>query len=510
MAVALHANIDTSWIDETPVLDDLQAGSLKRILQLADQLPDDWSGMMGRTTLQEDFTSLRFQLAFMSYALALAHVHRMPAAPGLFKKPFEQLIQKILSPDCWMYWHYVSTGMGPVTRFDRNSSLGKLPAEWNPVVKDNIMYSAYLQSMALLYHYLFRDDRYAQPGALTLAINPFSWGGDEKLRFEYDERSLNDHIYWQMVQTGYLGVACEPNCIFQICNQPPILGFRFNDLVYGGNQAKEVTDGYMRAWSDFGILTEDGRFTMMVQERERVAHAPQNAPWVDFWQGAMMHAWNPDFVKECYPKQMAMWSVDAPDGSRWIKPAVSLVKDYPPLTCDLGWAAVCASELGDTDSLGRLLTFADSHLQPKWQDGALYYKRHDEWFDADGMLSAMDPHTSNALLPYARLNVPGGLKKLYDGPLNDDHFSRPAIVAMSDGVDLRRAWFDTDRNALVITVGKSTNKKPVSLEISNAPGEPLLTVADGIVRSSKVKRLRDGALAVDFRHTGPATLVLTW
>lgn len=207
---------------------------------------------------------------------------------------------------------------------------------------------------------------------------------------------------------------------------------------------------------------------------------------------------------------MAMWSVDAPDGSRWIKPALSLVKDYPPLTCDLGWAAVCASELGDTDSLNRLLKFADTHLQPRWQDGALYYKRNDQWFDADGMLAAMDPHTSNALLPYARLNVPSGLKKLYDGPLNDNHFAQPAIVAVSEGADLRRAWFDPDRNALAVSVGKATAKKPVSLEIANAPGEPLLTVTDGILRSSAVKRLASGNLAVDVHHDGPATLVLTW
>ena len=55
-----------------------------------------------------------------------------------------------------------------------------------------------------------------------------------------------------MVQKGYLGIACEPNCVFQICNQVPILGFRLHDTIYGGDIAQEVTEGYLRAWSEFG------------------------------------------------------------------------------------------------------------------------------------------------------------------------------------------------------------------------------------------------------------------
>jgi hypothetical protein len=89
------------------------------------------------------------------------------------------------------------------------------------------MYSAYVQSMTLLYNYLFDDDRYCQPGALTFSFFTPFWGGAEK-RFEYDQNTLNEHVYWQMVESGYLGVACEPNCVFQICNQPAILGFRLS------------------------------------------------------------------------------------------------------------------------------------------------------------------------------------------------------------------------------------------------------------------------------------------
>ena len=164
MAIATQERIDTQWVDQIPELDDLQAGAIRRIVNLSQQLPGDWSGMMGRDiVLSEDFSALRFQLSYMTYALALAHVHRLPAAPGLFKRPFENLIKKLLHPDAWHYWSNVSTGMGPA-----NKDLGPLPRAWDPVAKENIMYSAYLQSITLLYHYLFRDDKYAQPNSLSL------------------------------------------------------------------------------------------------------------------------------------------------------------------------------------------------------------------------------------------------------------------------------------------------------------------------------------------------------
>ena len=255
-------------------LDDLQRGHIRRMLNLAGQLPDDWSGMMARTSLQEDFGGYRFQLAYMAFALALTHVHHLPAARGYFKRPFKRLIEKMRSPDVWTYWHYVSTGNGPL-----NKAQGELPSEWNPIIKDNIMYSAYLQSMALLYHYLFNDDHYAQENALSLVFKPIFWGSEK--RYDYDENSINEHLYWGMVERGYMGIACEPNCVFQICNQVPILGFRFHDIIYGGETAKEVTEGYLRAWDEFGVLNENGHFNMMVMEQERNVVTPE-APWSDF------------------------------------------------------------------------------------------------------------------------------------------------------------------------------------------------------------------------------------
>jgi hypothetical protein len=459
-----HAAPNATSAAEPAHLNDVEAGHLRHMMNLAARLPDDWSGMMGRTTLQEDFGSLRFQLAYMAYALALTHVHRLPAAPAVFRKPFDALIQKMLSPDVWTYWHFVSTGNGPFNR-----GLGELPAQWDPVAIDNIMYSGYIQSMALLYHYLFRDGKFAEPGALTFSVHPLFWSQGGK-HFPYDERSLNQHLYWNMVERGYLGIACEPNCVFQICNQIPILGFRFHDLVYGGELAAEVTNGYLAAWSEFGVLNGVGHYNMMVQERERRVITPDAAPWTDFWQAALMHAWHPELVEAHYPNHIKHWSLPGPDGTLTIKPAKSLSSDStaPASARDFGWAAVCASEMGDTSTLDRLLAYADRFLDPRWSEGGRYYPRRDDVLDDNGLPVAMDPHTGNVLLGYARLNVPNGLQRLYASPLDDAHFDAPALVDMTPELDVRQAWFDREVRRLTLRVGPlNRNNVTARLSIGN-------------------------------------------
>jgi hypothetical protein len=462
-------------------LDDAQAGQLRRILALSAQLPDDWSGMHGKSSLQEDFGALRFQLAYMSWVLALTHRHRLPAAPGLFKPAFARLIEKMLSPDVWSYWYYVGTGGGPF-----NASLGPLPPRWNPVDTDNIMYSAYVQSMALLFHHLFDDDRFARPGALTFRFKTAMWGrgGQE---FAYDERSLSDHLYWMLVEKGYLGIACEPNCVFQICNQPAILGFRMGDVIYGGARAAEVTRGYLAAWEEFGMLSDSGGFAMMVMERERKVVTPGEAPWIDFWLASLMHAWNPEFVETIYRRRIARWRIDGADGEFWIDPRPSLASGLqPPSGRDQGWAAVAASEVGDEETRTGLLAFADRWLEPTWDRGALFYPRSDRLLDDAGRPLTVDPHTGNVLYAWARLNVKDGLRTLYEAPWTASHFAEPALAELPEDVDVLEARYDAASRMLCFAL------RPVSRKASRAS----VVVANAVDRGDWTLT-RDGAPHAD-------------
>ncbi|WP_051342701.1 hypothetical protein [Pseudonocardia spinosispora] len=416
------------------VLTGEQLGHLRHFDNLSRRPRNDWSLMQSKAVGQDDFGGYRFQLAYMIYALALTHRHRLPAAPGLFQPTIQRLIDKLLEPEVWMYWRDTSRGGAPL-----NAHLtDQLKEEWDPVARDNIMYSAYVQSVALLHDYLFDSDRYARPDSLTFQHWSFFWGGEEK-RFGYDRESLNDLVYWQMVQNGYMGVACEPNCVFQICNQPAILGFRLHDLITGGDRAAEVVAGYEKAWSEFGRLDETGHYNMMVVEDSRmIVPNGERQPWVDAWCGALMNMWNRDFVRGNYPRQVTDFVVPGPDGTLTV---ASPERDMPvPYDwCDLGWTTAWVSEMGDVERLSGLLAYADRYLSPTWADGGLYYPRNDTRSDDEGNLREVEPMTGNVLFGYARLNVPDGLWGLYNEPWDAAHRDAPALVAVDRDIEVSQA-----------------------------------------------------------------------
>ena len=505
MATATLSRTDLSWVESLPELDDEQTGAIRRISNLSMRLKGDWSGMMGFDTVGgEDFGAFRFQLAYMTYALGLAHVHRLPAAPGVFKKSFERLIAKMLLPDVWLYWSNASTGGGPM-----NKMMGDMERQWDPVAKDNIMYSAYLQSMALMYHYLFRDDRYAQPGGLTMRLETRFWN-EGGFTFPYDEKSLNTHIFWQMAEEGFMGVACEPGCIFQICNQPTLIGFRMHDLVYGTDMAEQASKGYLAAWNEFGMFDERGDFTTLMLRFNRSPFTIDSAN-MHFWLMALLHSWQPEVVESQYPRYRDRYVLDGPAGTKWIEPRLAPFEapDATHNTFNMAWAACAASEVGDDATRDGLLAYADRFFHPTWEDGGFYYKRHDENFDADGNFIAMDVASGNAMFNYARLNVKDGLKKLYDGPLDDAHFIQPALVDLPDDVDVRRAVYDKKRKALVITLGSLATPRPIVLEVRAPADRPLPVVLqdgvelDGLCRS-------DVGFTVDLELGTRTTLVFQW
>ncbi len=179
------------------------------------------------------------------------------------------------------------------------------------------MYSAYLQTMTLMNTMLFGDRRYEATDSIEFDFSPKLWGKHLAGRFTYDQRSLNDKIYWNMVASGYLGVACEPYCVFQICNQIPILGFRLHDHLYGGSLAPEVTEGYLKAWGEFGGLLDDqGHYsTFVVTGKNQLYPGNLGGPWGDAWCGMLLNMWQPDLVHSNYRRQIEDWLGPGPNGT---------------------------------------------------------------------------------------------------------------------------------------------------------------------------------------------------
>jgi hypothetical protein len=153
----------------------------------------------------------------MAYAAGVAHYHRLPAMRSAFKSLLRQIIHKMLRREVWGYWFNTSHGGNLL-----DPDLKELRKPWaDPVIKENIMYSGHLLLMTSLYAMLFDDDEFEKEGSLTFHWSPLFWGlGRED--FAYDNRSLQKVIFQQMEENDWVGVCCEPNAVFVVCNQFPV------------------------------------------------------------------------------------------------------------------------------------------------------------------------------------------------------------------------------------------------------------------------------------------------
>lgn len=200
-----------------PKLDDKQAGHLRHFHNLVSQPDGDWRYFEAADTQEEFDDARRYQLATMAYATGAAHYHRLPALRGAFQRLMRQMIRKMLRKEVWGYWFLASHG-GKL--FDPD--LKDLRKPWaDPVIKENIMYSGHLLLMTSLYAMLFDSDEYEQSGSLTFRWDPLFWGlGSED--FVYDTAKLQQAILRQMEENDWVGVCCEPNAVFVVCNQFPV------------------------------------------------------------------------------------------------------------------------------------------------------------------------------------------------------------------------------------------------------------------------------------------------
>lgn len=203
-------------ISDYPKLDDKQAGHLRHFHNLVSQPDGDWH-YFGTSDAHEEWDDAkRYQLATMCYAAGVAHYHRLPALRGAFHELMRKMIHKMLLREVWSYWFVTSHG-GNI--FDPD--LKDLRKPWSdPVVRENIMYSGHLLLMTSLYAMLFDDDTFEREQSIVFRWNPLFWGlGPEE--FVYDNRKLANVIFRQMEENDWVGVCCEPNAVFVVCNQFP-------------------------------------------------------------------------------------------------------------------------------------------------------------------------------------------------------------------------------------------------------------------------------------------------
>ncbi|KAM0420298.1 hypothetical protein ACHAPT_011959 [Fusarium lateritium] len=466
-----------------------QCGHLRHFHNLVSALDGEWGLMGGQDPDQEWGTAYRYQLSCMAYAAGAAHFHRLPAMRSMFKTLMERIINKMLRKEVWTYWYLLSQ-----SGVKCDPDIEEMRKPWaDPCLKENIMYSGHLLMMISLYAMLFADDKYDAPGSLSFDWDPI-WGMTNKpTSFKYSRLTLQEAIMKDMEREKWLGVCCEPNVIFIVCNMFPIIGFRYNDAVDGTNNAELVVEKYRAAWAKTGLLDNNGLFKQYILSRQGRAPDSEDATH-SAWAMAFM-PWNYDLIQSLYSSSTLGFVHRLPDRINLQMPEVAmnikaLVKEegvdpeasftvaralekakaeangeplglmkneylrfrYKPTT--FGHMAQWFCEVADESDLSKLLRHADQYMNPAWKDGGLYYKREDEGWDDQGNYIHVEPYTGNASIRYARLNVQHGQKKMWDHPWTPDQVNnRPWIdgVGLDDNIDTLRGVWDDKEQAMVAT-----------------------------------------------------------
>ncbi|KEF59603.1 uncharacterized protein A1O9_04449 [Exophiala aquamarina CBS 119918] len=485
-----------------PKLNKEQAGHIRHYHNLASMPDNCWDHMWSEDYLQESMDAYRYQLATLVYGAGIAHFHRLPALRSVFKPLLRRFIQKMLLRDVWAYWWNTSQGGKAL-----NPDQVKPRAQWaDPVMRENIMYSGHLLLMVSLYAMLFDDDEYERPGSMTFDWDPQFWGTPEK--YEYSTKSLQDVIIAEMEKNQWLGVCCEPNVVFVICNQFPLVAIRYNDVRNGTHIFDDIKPKFLAAWEKKkGMLGPNGQIIhmWMVQQDDVVTASSVIG---SAWCGAYMNAWHSDFVYSIFEKQrighltningqvrlQSFWVAKEilklsaqdpvkhhPDNAATVAEATRIVKEKNPevdhnvaKAPGVGMVLQWLSELGKEEYLSPLLEYIDQEMHPKWENGGLFYERRNDFQPATAI--CMDPYSSNAGIAYGRLNVHNGQKDMFERPWTKETLARrPYVdnVDLSLGVDFLRGQWSAENSALIVTLkswdGQDHEITPTFNNLSQGP-----------------------------------------
>ena len=184
-------------------------------------------------------TCVRYQLNFLGWALALFAANYVPNAPDTAERAMANLIEKHTDLRVWHYWR----SMNMIGNFDRNP---------DPIVRDNIMLSAYIADQINLYEAATGSTRFDEPGSLT-----FVW--KDGRTFPYDHGSIAEAVA-RNFESNALGLfPCEPGWVFTFCNVMGAQALKGHDTMHGTGLWPRV-EPHWRAGVVGEMLTPDGHF----------------------------------------------------------------------------------------------------------------------------------------------------------------------------------------------------------------------------------------------------------
>jgi hypothetical protein len=182
-------------------------------------------------------TCVRYQLNMLGYGLSLYAANYIPNAPQPVEAALANLILKATDLRVWKYWRTLNL-------------IGNLDANPDPIVRDNIMLSAYLAEQVNLYEAATGSARFDEPGSLT-----FVW--KDGRTFAYDHHSIVDAVRrnFEANELGFF--PCEPGWVFTACNTMGAQALKGHDTLHATAHWPAVEPQWRHAVEE-EMLTPDG------------------------------------------------------------------------------------------------------------------------------------------------------------------------------------------------------------------------------------------------------------
>lgn len=223
-------------VEASPEMPDGQIIEYRRMLDLALQDVDDWTGYAMNDTWQDG--ALRYQISTMSWNLAFGQYTQLPAFHGYLNTAQENLIRKHIDRKTWNYWFW-------------ESLWGNFRISRNPVEIDNIMLSGFLGVSLGLFETASGTSPFSAPGALT-----FRW--DEKTAFPYNHETMLREVQKNYRRYDLGWFPCEPRWIYSMCNLVGRAALALHDARHGTDLLGPVHDRFEQTMAE-EMMMADGR-----------------------------------------------------------------------------------------------------------------------------------------------------------------------------------------------------------------------------------------------------------
>jgi hypothetical protein len=157
-------------------------------------------------------TCVRYQLNMLGYGLAVYAANQLPNCPQPVEAALANLILKATDLRVWGYWRTLNL-------------IGNFDANPDPIVRDNIMISAYIADQINLYEAATGSTRFDEPGSLT-----FVW--KDGRTYPYDHHSITEAVRRNFEANALGFFPCEPGWVFTACNTMGAQALKGHDTLH--------------------------------------------------------------------------------------------------------------------------------------------------------------------------------------------------------------------------------------------------------------------------------------